>query len=223
MMPYIVLGAGGHAKVLVDILQEMGQEILAICDTDFLKEGTRLLGVSVYGSEEFVLRQKPERIFLVNGLGSIGNGKDRTDLFLRFKQQGYTFAKIVSPHACVSRNAEIDEGTCVFQGAIIQAGSRVGKNVIVNTRASIDHDCAIADHCHIAPGVTLSGNVTIGEGAHIGCGATIIQGIRVGKRSLVAAGSIVVRNVEEETIVMGIPARVTPKKAILSKIRGGNL
>ena len=223
MKPYIVLGAGGHAKVLVDILQEKGQEILAICDADFLKEGTKLLGVSVYGSEEFIFRQKPERIFLVNGLGSIGNGIARTDLFLRFKQQGYSFATIVSPHACVSRNAGIDEGTCVFQGAIIQAGSRIGRNVIVNTRASVDHDCIIADHCHIAPGVTLSGNVTIGEGAHIGCGATIIQGIRVGRRSLVAAGSVVVRNVEEETTVMGIPARVTPKKATLTSIQGGNL
>ncbi len=190
MKKLIVLGAGGHAKVLIDIIHSKSGDILAVCDLNPLRDGTDLLGERVMGNEDIVFRSDPESVMLVNGVGSVGETKVRTDLFLRFKKLGYAFANVISPDSCVSENAEIGEGTCVMQGAVIQAGCRIGNNVIVNTSASVDHDCRIDDHCHIAPGVTISGNVRIGPETHIGCGATVIQGLRIGKHVVVAAGAV---------------------------------
>lgn len=207
MKKLIVLGAGGHAKVLVDIIHSKSWDILAVCDLNPLRNGTDLLGERVMGNEDVVFRSDPESVMLVNGIGSVGDTKARTDLFLRFKKLGYTFATVISPDSCVSKDAEIGEGTCVMQGAVIQADCRIGDNVIVNTSASVDHDCRIDAHCHIAPGVTISGNVRIGPETHIGCGSTIIQGLHIGKHVVVAAGAVVIHDIDDGKHVFGIPAR----------------
>lgn len=212
MKKLIVLGAGGHAKVLVDIIHAQRWEVLAVCDLNPLRDGTDLLGERVTGNEDIVFRSDPGSVLLVNGIGSVGDTKARTELFHRFKQLGYAFATLISPNSCVSKNAEIGEGTCVMQGAVIQAGCRIGDNVIVNTSASVDHDCRVDNHCHIAPGVTISGNVRIGPETHIGCGATVIQGVCIGKQVVVAAGAVVIQDVESGSMVAGVPA--IPKKSM---------
>ena len=204
--PVILLGAGGHARVGLDSLQEAGTEVLGILDRK-LAPGTVFLGVQVLGSDEAIRHYDSAQVRLVNGIGSVGDDSLRRRLFDRFREQGFSFATVVHPRACVSRHAELDEGVQILAGAVVSAGAVLGKNAIINTRASVDHDCILGAHVHIAPGATLSGGVTVGTGSHIGTGAAVIQGIAVGKQALVGAGSVVIRNVPDGGKVCGVPAR----------------
>jgi UDP-perosamine 4-acetyltransferase len=206
-LPVIIMGAGGHAKVLIEALLQSGKVIAGIVDSDFALVDTKVLGVPVLGGDNMVNGFSPSEVKLVNGLGSVGLPFKRQQLFERFKSMGYDFATVVHPSAVVASDVELGEGAQVMAGVVIQPGSRIGKNVIINTRASIDHDSRIGDNSHIAPGVTLSGNVLVGESSHIGTGATVIQGINTGTGSFVAAGAVVVRDVAAHSAVYGIPAR----------------
>jgi len=210
-MPVIVIGAGGHAKVLVDALLASSAVIAGIVDSDPALIRTTILGVPVIGGDDVVGDFTTSEVRLVNGLGSVGLPAKRQQLFERFKGLGHTFASVVHPSAVVAPDVEIGEGSQIMAGAVVQPGCRIGVNVIINTRASVDHDCVVGDHVHIAPGVTLSGAVTVGEGTHIGTGATVIQGISVGSGALVAAGSVVIRDVQHGSIVIGVPGKVLEK------------
>jgi len=203
----LILGAGGHAKVLLEALQQAGVAIMGVVDSDPALLGTKILGIPVLGDDTKVGQFSCDEIVLVNGLGSIRLPVRRTQIFKYFKEQGYCFATVVHPSAIIASDVVLGEGTQVMAGAVIQPGCRIGCNSIVNTRASIDHDCLIGDHVHIAPGVTMSGAVRVGDGAHIGTGATIIQGITVGQFSTVGAGAVVTKNVKDGRLVVGVPAR----------------
>lgn len=204
----VILCAGGHAKVLVDALKLSGYSVIGLTDTDVSKVGSLVLGVPVLGNDDIIPSHKKEEILLVNGLGSVSRGYNRQALFEHFKNQGYEFSSVVHPSAIIASDVVLSEGTQVMAGVVIQASSRIGKNVLINTRASVDHDCIIGDHCHIAPGAVLSGGIIIGAGVHVGAGATIIQGIKIGQNALIAAGAVVISDVAEGTVVAGIPAKV---------------
>lgn len=184
-LPVIVLGAGGHAKVLIDALLASSVIIVGIVDPNPALAGTKILGVPVLGGDDVVDEIPPSQVQLVNGLGSVGLPANRQQLFARFKEMGYSFATVVHPSAVVASDVVLGEGPQVMAGAVIQPGSKIGLNSIINTRASVDHDCIIGDHVHIAPGVTLSGGVSVGACSHIGTGATVIQGISIGNGCLV--------------------------------------
>lgn len=203
----IILGAGGHAKVLIDALRLRSVEVLGVTDADPGKKGQLLLGVSVIGGDEEIMKYPSETIRLVNGLGSVGVGSNRGRLFEHFKSDGYQFANVIHPSAIIAPDVILSEAVQVMAGAIIQTGSHIGKNVIINTRAAVDHDCHVGDHAHISPGVTFSGGVLVGENTHVGTGATVIENIRIGCNCLVAAGAVVVRNVPDGAKVAGVPAR----------------
>lgn len=205
--PVIILGAGGHAKVLIDALRLRSVEVLGLTDADPGKKGQLLLGVSVIGSDEEIAKYPAETVRLVNGLGSVGVGPNRGRLFERFKSDGYQFANVIHPSAIIAPDVILSEGVQIMAGAIVQTGSRIGNNVIINTRAAVDHDCHVGDHAHISPGVTFSGGVLVGENTHVGTGATVIQNIRIGCNCLVAAGAVVVRDVPDGAKVVGVPAR----------------
>jgi UDP-perosamine 4-acetyltransferase len=201
------LGAGGHAKVLIDALLASSTVIAGVVDPDAKLAGTFLLGISVLGGDDIVSEFPPSQVQLVNGLGSVGLPVKRQQLFEKFRHMGYTFAAVTHPSAVIAPDVTFEEGTQVMAGAVIQTGCRIGFNSIVNTRASVDHDCAVGDHVHIAPGVTISGGVKVGNGVHIGTGATIIQGVSIGSYCLVAAGAVVTRDMIAGTMVRGVPAR----------------
>jgi UDP-perosamine 4-acetyltransferase len=203
----IVLGAGGHAKVLIDALLASSAVIVGIVDPNPALAGTKILGVSVLGGDDVVNEYPPSQVHLVNGLGSVGLPIIRQQLYERFKGMCYTFATVVHPSAVVASDVVLGEGAQIMAGVVIQPGSHIGINSIVNTRASVDHDCIIGKHVHIAPGVTLSGGVLVGEHSHIGTGATLIQGISIGNCCVVAAGAVVTKNVIEGAMVRGVPAR----------------
>lgn len=208
-IPVIVLGAGGHARVLIDALQRAGIEISGATDVDSGLVGKSLLGVTVIGGDDAVEKYAPESIRLVNGLGSVRIDSARRRLFERFKGKGYQFAPVIHPSAVIAPDVVVSEGAQVMAGAVVQTGTRIGKNAIINTRAAVDHDCRIGEHAHIAPGATLSGEVEVGNGAHIGTGASIIQGIRLGRDCLVAAGAVVIGDVRDGAKVAGVPAKET--------------
>ena len=207
-LPVLILGAGGHARVLIDALLASSALIAGIVDPDPMLAGATVLGVPVLGGDEIVCNYSPDEILLVNGLGSIRLPQRRQEVFERFSATGYSFAPVVHPSAVIAADVELAEGVQIMAGAVVQTGCHIGANAIVNTRASVDHDCVIGDHSHIAPGVTLSGGVTVGRSSHIGTGTTIIQGIGIGDSSLVGAGSLVLKDVPSGVTVVGAPARM---------------
>ena len=206
-LPIVILGAGGHSKVLIDALLMQKAKILGVTDYQSEKKGKLILGIEVIGDDCMILDYKTDAIYLVNGLGSVGIPTQRKHLFCKFTELGYKFVKVIHLSSAIANDAQIGIGTQIMAGAVVQAGCRIGDNSIINTKASVDHDCMISSHVHIAPGATLCGEVEVEECVHIGTGATVIQGIRIGKNSMIAAGAVVTQDVTSGATVMGVPAR----------------
>ncbi|HZG87402.1 acetyltransferase [Paenibacillus sp.] len=201
--PIILLGGGGHAKVLLDVLKRSGRTVIGFTDP----ERTELTGAPYLGDDKAVLQFDSNAVLLVNGLGSTVSTERRASLYRKLHDAGYRFAAAVHPSAVIAEDVVLGDGVQIMAGAVIQPGCRLGANVIVNTRASVDHDCTVGNHVHIAPGAILSGGIHIGDAVHVGTGAVIIQNIRIGAGSLVGAGAVVVKDVSERTKVLGVPAR----------------
>mgnify|MGYP001163035009 CR=1 FL=1 len=208
------LGAGGHAKVIIDILSmSEGLEVIGLTNADPATVGSLVLGVPILGNDKVLsgLRSAGVAAAFI-GVGSIGDCRPRRRLFLHASELGFEMINAIHPTATVAQSARIGRGVALMAHAVVNPDVQIGDNVIVNTGAQIDHDCRISDHVHIAPGACLSGDVQVAECAHIGVGATIMQGIRIGQGALVGAGSVVLRDVAAYTTVFGIPARVIEKR-----------
>lgn len=196
--PVIVLGAGGHAKVIIEALRRLDRKIIGLTDPNQI-EGSECFGVKVLGNDDVVLKYSPEEVLLVNGIGAMPDNKTRFKLNERIKENGFQFTQVIHPSAVIASDAKIRNGTQIMAGVVIQPGVYIGQSCIINTGAIVEHDCIINDDCHLAPGVTLSGNVTIGDRTHIGTGASIIQSIAIGQDCVVAAGSIVYEDIPSNT------------------------
>ena len=205
--PILVLGAGGHAKVVIDALQAAEADILGAVDADPAIHGTRVLGVPILGGDDVVQDHAPDTVVLVNGVGSTEPASHRKDLYQQFRDAGYTFAPVIHPSAVIGGEVEIADAVQILAGAVVQPGCRIGANTIINFRASVDHDCTIGEHVHIAPCAGLSGGVILGDDGFIGAGATVIQYLSVGAGALVAAGATVVSDIPPGTRVAGVPAK----------------
>jgi sugar O-acyltransferase (sialic acid O-acetyltransferase NeuD family) len=201
----IVVGGGGHAKVLVSALLLQNRSFLGFVDPK--PSLPPLLGIVHLGDDDLVLLHSPNHVRLVNGVGSTGSTVLRRAIYERFRKKQYIFETVIHPSAFMAPELHIEDGVQVMAGVVVQPGSHLGANVIINTGARVDHDCSIAAHAHIAPGATLSGYVHIGEGTHIGTGACIIEGVNVGAGSIVGAGAVVLNDVPPGVTVVGVPAR----------------
>ena len=188
-----LFGAGGHAKVVLEILEANNICIDGLFDSD--KSIKYLLDYPVF----YVDNLKGPLII------SIGNNKRRKKIASSVKIE---FAKAIHPSAIISKRANIEEGCVVMQGAIIQSCAVIGKHCIINTGVSIDHECVIDDFTHISPHATLCGNVSVGEGAWIGAGATVIPGVKIGKWSIIGAGAVVTKDIPDNVIAYGSPCKV---------------
>lgn len=195
-----VIGAGGHAKVVIATLQAAGFSVSAVFDEDAGKHGQEILGAPVVGPIEAV--QASEGPLLL----ALGSNALRQRLAERFPDAEWATA--VHPQAIVHSSVSIAPGTVVFAGAVIQPDAKVGAHVIVNTGATIDHDCEIGDYVHMAPGVHLAGHVRMEEGSFLGIGGSAIPGVSIGAWTTVGAGGVVVRDLPARCVATGIPARV---------------
>ncbi len=196
--PIIVLGAGGHAKVLIEALRLLEREIIGITDPAML-DSPEYFGVKVLGDDSQVFNYSSNEVELVNGIGAMPGNNLRRMLSESMEQRGYKFTEVIHPSAVIASDVEIGSGAQIMAGVVIQPSVSVGRSCIINTGVNLDHDCVIHDDCHLAPGVTLSGNIDIGKRTHIGTGASIIQGITVGKDCVIAAGSVVYKDVPLKT------------------------
>lgn len=207
-LPVILLGAGGHAKVVLDLLHALGRQVLGVCDPELADQGRpQWRGLPVLGNDAAIEQYAPDGIELANGTGSLPGNTLRHRLHSKFTRQGYRFATLVHPSAILGSGVDLGQGVQIMAGVIVQADTRIGDDVILNTGARIDHDSEVGDHVHVAPGAVLSGDVTLGDGCHIGAGATLLQGVRLGSQVVIGIGTTVLTNVASGHQQTGQPPR----------------
>ncbi len=207
-LPVMVVGAGGHASVLLDALRAARRSVFGLCDIDPDAATARLPDENILGDDSVALSMPADSFLVAVGVGSTRADGARRTLCRKFMARGFRLATIVHPSAVVSPGAEIASGAQIMAGAVIQPGTVIGANAVINTGATVDHDCRIGAHAFIAPGVTLCGGVSVGEEAFIGAGATVLEYRSVGDGSAVGGGALVNRDVEAGTTVCGVPARL---------------
>ena len=195
----IVLGASGHSKVVVATAQALGIEIAAILDDDSSKWGCTVLGHRVTGPITAATTAAGPGMLI-----AIGSGENRERIAMRLAGP---WMSLVHPAAWVHESVAIGEGSVICALAGVQPDSVLGRHVIVNTAATVDHECVIGDFTHLAPGVHLAGEVRIGRRCLIGVGASIAPGIAIGDDAVVGAGAAVIENVPAGATVIGVPAR----------------
>ncbi len=198
--PVIIIGAGGHSKVVADALNCSGYKILGFVTPD-AEPGSSFYNSTILGDDSVIIEYLPDDVLLANGIGALPYQTLRYKLAMNFRNQGYSFVTIVHPSAIVSQNVILEEGVQVMSGAVIQTDVKIGCDSIINTGALIDHDCNIAENCQISPGAILNGGVIIEKESYIGTGAKITQCVRVNKRCVVAAGTVVYKDVPRNVMI----------------------
>lgn len=195
-----IFGASGHGKVIAEIAEQCKLKITAFVDQDRSKK--QLLNYKViYEVAE------PKQMFI-----AIGNNGIRKKIADAYSSTSCPI--LIHPLSIISQRSVILEGTVIMAGVSINTGVRIGKHCIVNTNASIDHDCLLEDFVHISPNVALAGDVRVGEGTHIGIGACVIQGITIGKWCTIGAGTVVIRDVPDGVTLVGNPGRILKKSDV---------
>ncbi len=206
----VILGGGGHAKVVLDALG-WGERIhiVGLLVPDREQGSARELGLPVLGNDD-LLSTLPERgiTHFVIGLAGVGPGEMRAGLFNRAMHAGLQPFDVMHPKAIVSARAIMGSGAQVLAGAVVNAGASLGAGCIINSGAIVEHDANLGDFVHVACGACVAGGVSIGRAAFVGAGATIIQGVRVGDGALIGAGAVVISDVPCGSRVVGVPARV---------------
>lgn len=206
-MPHlVVIGAGGHARVLIDALRLAGQETSGVLDPQ-RSQGESFAGVEVLGGDEWLAGYSGAEVILVNGLGANPAIAGRQTLFTIWQERGYAFAAVHHPSAVVAPDARLGEGCQILARSVLQPGVVLAENVVINTGAVIEHNCELAAHVFIAPGVIICGDVRVGVGAFIGAGSVLLPGVQVGPGAVIAAGSVVVRDVGAGAQVFGVPGK----------------
>ncbi len=196
-----IIGAGGHAKVVIGTLQAAGLSAAAVFDDNPSVWNTEILGVPVLGAVNRLAEEGYSRAVI-----AIGDNATRRRLSVQLR--GVEWVSVVHPRTWIHPSVRIGAGTVVFAGVVIQPEARIGNHVILNTGATVDHECIIHDYAHVAPGVHLAGRVEIGEGAFIGIGSSVIQCRKVGAWAVIGAGAAVVRDIPDGVTAVGVPARV---------------
>ncbi|MRR56875.1 MAG: acetyltransferase [Deltaproteobacteria bacterium] len=200
-----VFGASGHGKVVIDTVRRAGYDNAIVVDDDPQCRGGCVLGIAVVGTRDNLLEYRCPNLV---GIVAIGSNRSRLAVAHWLTEQGFRFLKVIDPTATVSSSALIGEGSLVVAHGVVNAEAHIGKHVIVNTAATVDHDCIVDDGVHLGPGVHLCGGVHIGEGAFIGAGSVVVPGVRVGPWAVVGAGSTVLADLPAGVRAAGSPCRI---------------
>lgn len=204
-----MVGGGGHARVLQEVLREAGHELggfVAPSDSGLALASSEEVGQLERITDEALLELDPESVLLINGIGSTGDLSLRASVFEKFKAAGFNFLQTAAQTAYVSDSATLLEGVQVMHMAAVNPLAIINDNTIVNTGAIVEHHNTIGAHCHISIGAVLSGNVSVGDRTHIGANATILQGVKIGSNCIIGAGAVVLKDVPDNHIAVGVPA-----------------
>jgi UDP-perosamine 4-acetyltransferase len=209
MHPVVLIGGGGHAKVVIEILEAAGTFEIAGCLTG---EGSAqsVLDVPVLGDDSCLPRLYASGIR--HAFVAIGSNRLRQRLSGAVSQLGFELVNAISPLAIVSRRARLQNGIAIMPGAVINSCATLGNGCIINTGVTVDHDCVVGDWAHLAPSTALAGNVTVGAGAFLGVGVHVIPEITIGEWSIVGAGAVVIRHLPANVTAVGTPAKVISRR-----------
>lgn len=204
----VVWGASGHAKVIADIIQLNGdfQIVGYLDDVNSNCHGQTFYGYPILGGKEQLdklLESGIEHIII-----GVGNCHARYTLSKLVHSRGFKFTNAIHPRSIIARDVCIGEGSVTVAGAVVNPGSKLGKHVIVNTCASVGHDCTIQDAVHIAPGVRVGGHSTIGEKSWIGIGSALRDHVTIGKNCIIGAGTVVIKDIPDNVLAYGVPAKI---------------
>lgn len=201
----IVIGASGHAKVVIDLIEKQDQFLVAgLVDDNPALNGQDIYGYKVLGSKE-KLQSHHVKLCIV----AIGDNRVRDDIAQGLVKLGIALAKaVIHPSAQLARGVSIGDGSVVMAGSVVNSDTAIANNSIINTGATIDHDCTIGNAVHIAPGSTICGGVSVGDLTLIGAGAVIHPNVKIGKNVIIGAGATVLNDVDDNVSVVGSPAKV---------------
>lgn len=210
MAKVVIIGAGGHAREVLEILlacRANGHEIepLGFIDENPDNHGHTLDGFPVLGDFRWFEGVDRSEVAVIC---AVGTPQVSRKLAQEAQALGLHFASAISPKACISSSARIGHGVMIFPNVIINTGAVIGDHVILNVAVTVSHDTVVDGFCNINPGAHLAGNVTVGEGCYIGMGANVIQGVTIGPWSIIGAGAVVVRDVPANVTAVGVPAQV---------------
>lgn len=204
MSGVLIVGAGGHGKVVADILLLSGVNLLGFLDDDPQATGSERLGLPVLGRIDEYACHAPDGLVL-----GIGSNRVRQAIVQRLGQEAsHLWLNAIHPRAIVAESAILGKGVVIAAQAVVNPDTILGDHVIINTSSSVDHDCRINDFAHIAPGSHLAGGVIVEEGASLGIGTSVIPGVRIGQWAIVGAGSLVLHDVPSSATAYGVPAKI---------------
>ena len=202
MTPILLIGGGGHCRSCIDVIEAEGKYKITGIVNQPGGNCEPVLGYEVLGDDEDLpelLKKYPNALITV---GQVKSADLRVNLFSTLKEMGAQLPVIISPNAYVSRHTEIKGSTIVMHGAILNAGSSIGKNCIINNQALIEHDAEVGDHCHIATGAIINGEVTVGEGTFIGSGVVTKHCIRIGRNCVIGSGANIKTDIPDNQLVI---------------------
>jgi UDP-perosamine 4-acetyltransferase len=200
----VIIGGGGHAKVVIESLRAAGETVAAIVDAD--PTPREVLGVPVVGDDlalQGLREQGLSKLFV-----AVGDNRLRQTLGRKARELGFGLVNAIHPSAILSASARLGDGVAVMAGAVVNADSHVGDLAIINTGAVVDHDGRLGVSCHVGPASALAGGVTIGDRAFLGVGVRVIPGVTIGADTIVGAGGVVVRNLPDAVLAIGAPAKI---------------
>ena len=195
----IVIGAGGHGKVIADIIIKSGDRVIGFLDDGCTEKN--ILGYPILGKTEDCLKYKDKEFFI-----AIGNNAVRKKISEKYNM--LKFYTAIHPSAVIAMDVEIGEGSCVMAGVVINTSARIGKHCIINSGSVVEHDNKLADFVHLSPGAVLCGTVSVGECTHIGGGATVKNNTNISGDTVIGVGAAVVKDIDISGVYCGVPARI---------------
>lgn len=206
-MHVVIIGAGGHGRVVLDIVRATGRYTPAgFIDADAARAGSTFAGLPVFGPIHLLPRLLKQQN-VTHAIVAIGDNRARARYAELVRANGMELASAIHPSAVVSPNAVLGRNICVCPNAVIQTDARIGDSAIINTAAVVEHECVLGEAVHVAPGALLAGRVEVGDGAFLGLGARVIPCMKIGAHATVGAGAVVIEDVPPDATVVGVPAR----------------
>lgn len=202
----VIIGASGHGKVVLDILQlSQNIEVIGFIDNDQRFQKKKINGIPVIGDISILSGLIAD---IDHGIVAIGDNFTRARIFKGMQSIGFKMITAIHPGATVARSAILGYGIVISARAVINPDAEIGEDCIINTGAIVDHDNLISDHVHISPGVNLAGNVSVGDYSHVGIGASVINGINIGQNVTIGAGAVVTKDIPDNAVAVGVPAKI---------------